>query len=79
MTLGGWPGGSALGNPTNSAEAPGSLTLISGLGRYPGAGNGNPPVFLAGKSHGERSLGGYSPCSHEELGRTEHTLKLCNC
>ena len=79
VTLRGWPGGSALGNPTNSAEAPGSLTLISGLGRYPGAGNGNPPVFLAGKSHGERSLGGYSPRSHEELGSTEHMLKLCNC
>ena len=33
---------------------------IPGSGRYPGEGNGNPlrstPVFLPGKSHGQRSL-----------------------
>ena len=29
----------------------------SGLGRFPGVGNGNPP----GKSHGQRSLESYSP------------------
>ena len=32
-----------------------------GTGRSPGEGNGNPlPVFLTGKSHGRRSLGGYT-------------------
>ena len=29
------------------------------------------PVFLPGKSHGQRSLLGYSPCSHKELDTTE--------
>ena len=30
------------------------------------------PVFLPGKSHGQRSLVGYSPWDHKELDRTEH-------
>ena len=35
---------------------------ISGSGRSPGEGNGNPfPVFLPGKSHGQRSLVGHHP------------------
>ena len=29
------------------------------------------PVFLLGKSHGWRSLAGYSPLDHEESDRTE--------
>ena len=36
--------------------------LIPGLGRSPGEGNGKPtPVFLPGKSHGQRSQVGYRP------------------
>ena len=31
------------------------------------------PVFLSGKSHGQRSLAGYSPWGHKELDITEHT------
>ena len=31
------------------------------------------PVFLLGKSHGQRSLAGYSPCSLKELDTTEAT------
>ena len=31
------------------------------------------PVFLPGKSHGQRSLTGYSPWSHKELDMTEPT------
>ena len=30
------------------------------------------PVFLPGKSHGQRSLAGYSPWGHKELDTTEH-------
>ena len=30
------------------------------------------PVFLPGKSHGERSLAGYSPWGHKESDTTEH-------
>ena len=33
------------------------------------------PVFLPGKSHGQRSLVGYSPKSCEESDMTEHTLQ----
>ena len=29
------------------------------------------PVFLPGKSHGQRSLGGYSPWGHKESDTTE--------
>ena len=36
--------------------------LIPGLGRSSGEENGYPlPVFLPGKSHGQKSLVGYSP------------------
>ena len=31
------------------------------------------PVFLPGKSHGQRSLVGYSPRGHKEWDTTEHT------
>ena len=30
-----------------------------------------PPVFLPGKVHGQRSLVGYSPWGHKELGKSE--------
>ena len=30
------------------------------------------PVFLPGESHGQRSLAGYSPWGHKELGMTAH-------
>ena len=30
------------------------------------------PVFLPGKSHGQRSPEGYSPQGHKELDMTEH-------
>ena len=46
---------------------------IRGLERSPGEGNDNPlQLFLPGKSHGERSLAGYSPWSHKESDTTEH-------
>ena len=48
----------------------GDLGLIPGLGRCPGGGNGTP-VFLAGETHGQRSLMGYSPRGHKESNTTE--------
>ena len=44
--------------------------MILESGRYPGGGQGNPltPVFLSGKSHGQRTLAGYS---HNESEMTE--------
>ena len=34
---------------------------IPGSGRSPGGGHGDPLIFLPGKPHGQRGLGGYSP------------------
>ena len=58
-TCGGFPGGSVVKNlPANAGDA----VSIPGSGRSPGEGNGKPtPVFLPAKSHGQRSLTGYSP------------------
>ena len=51
---------------------------IPGSGRSPGEGNGNPtPAFLSGKSHGQRSLIGYSPQGCKELDMTEETSHAC--
>ena len=36
-------------------------------------------VFLPGKSHGQRSLAGYSPWGRKELNTTEHAHLLCFC
>ena len=36
-----------------------------------GEGNGSTPVLLPGKSHGQRSLVGYSPRGHKESDTTE--------
>ena len=56
-----------------SACSAGDMSLIPGSGRCPGEGNGNKYtlVFLPGESHGQRSLVGYSPWAHKELGTTE--------
>ena len=34
------------------------------------------PVFLLGKSHGQRSLAGYSPWGHKESDTTEHACTV---
>ena len=48
------------------------LGSIPGSGRSPGEGIRQPtPVFLPEKSHEQRSLVGYSPWGHKELGMTE--------
>ena len=49
----GFPGDSAVKNPPAHA---GDAGTTPGSGRFPGKGNGNPPVCLPGKSHGQRSL-----------------------
>ena len=36
-------------------------------------------VFLSGKSHGQRSLMGYSPQGHKELDTTENLCILATC
>ena len=50
----------------------GDLGSIPGLGRSPGEGERLPtPIFLHWKSHGQRSLEGYSSWGHKELDTTE--------
>ena len=64
-----FPDGSVVKNPLANA---GDVGFIPGSGRSPGEGNGNStPVFLPGKSHGPRSLMGYSPGGHK---RDRHDL-----
>ena len=49
-------------NPLGSAEDMGS---VSGQGRSPGGGNGNPLQYSAGEIPGQRGLAGYSHGSAE--------------
>ena len=59
--------GSVVKNlPANTGDA-GS---ILGLETSPGVGDGNSPVFLPGKSHGQRNLVGYRPWGHKESDTT---------
>ena len=52
-------GSSAVKNLPSKA---GDVGWIPGYGRSPGEGNGSPlQYFCQGKSHGHRSLVGYSP------------------
>ena len=37
------------------------------------------PVFLPGKSHGQRNLAGYSPQGRKESDTTEATKHACTC
>ena len=61
-------------------EGPGAIlgfkTFLSFINRLlvtiSGEGNGTPtPVLLPGKSHGQRSLTGYSPWGYKESDMTE--------
>ena len=64
-----FPGGSDGKASAYYERDPGS---IPGSGRSPGEGKGNPiPVFFPGKSHGWRSLVGYSPWDWKESDTTE--------
>ena len=62
--LRGSPGGSVVKNTPANARDTGDMGFIPGLERSLGGGNGNLPVFLPGKSQGQRSLAGFSPWSH---------------
>ena len=54
-----------------------ACSLIPGLGRSPGEGNGNPTaVFLPGESHGQRRLVGYSPWGRKESDTTKRLYLL---
>ena len=62
----GFPGGSVVKNPPANA---GDVHLIPRLGSSPWRRKWQPTqVFLPGKSHGQRSLIGYSPWGHKRIG-----------
>ena len=55
--------GSVVKNPPGDT---GEAGLVPGWGSSPTEGKRQPtPVFLPGKSHGQRSLAGYSPWGHD--------------
>ena len=64
----GFPGGLDGKVSAYNAGDPGS---IPGSGRSPGEGSSNPLQYLPGKSHGRRSLVGYSPWGRKESDTTE--------
>ena len=71
MKFGGFPGGSVVKNQPANAGDTGS---IPGSGRFPWRRTWQPtPVFLPGKSNGQKSLVGYSPWDRKELNTTEET------
>ena len=61
----GFPDGSVS---KESACNAGDHGLIPGVGRSPGEGNGDPLQYSCLKSHGQRSLVGYSPWGCEGVG-----------
>ena len=58
----GFPDGSVVKNPPANARATGDANLISGLGRFPGVGNGNPLKYSClENSMNKGVLAGYNP------------------
>ena len=51
----------------------GDTSSIPGSGGYPGGEMATHSTILARKSHGQRSLAGYSPWSPKESDKTEHS------
>ena len=71
----GFPSGFSGGsNSKESACNARDLGSITGLGRFPAGGHGNPFQYSClENSHGQRSLVGYSPWGHKESDTTEVT------
>ena len=63
----GFPNDSAGKGSTCNAGGTGDASSIAGLGRSPGEGKGNPPVFLPRKSHAHWSVVGYSPWDRKDM------------
>ena len=72
--LQGFPGSSVGKESTFNVLYAGDVGSIPGLGRSPGRGHGNPLQYSClRKSHGQRSLMGYSPQGHKESNTTKAT------
>ena len=67
----GFPGGAMIENlPANAGDIR-EMQVRSPVGKIPWRKEWPPtPVFLPGKFHGQKSLGGYSPWSHKESDMT---------
>ena len=76
----GFPGDSVVKNPPAKA---GAAVSIPGLGTCPWRRKWQPtPVFLPGKSHGQRSLVGYCSWGRIRVGHdlaTKQQLRVCVC
>ena len=71
----GFPGGS---NGKESVHNVGDLRLIPGVHKSPWRREWQPtPVFLPGRSHGQRSLVGHSSWGHKESDMTERLTHTC--
>ena len=71
-----YPGGPSKESACSAGDA--DVDSIPGSGKSPGGGNGKPtPVFLPGKSHGQRSLEGHSPWGITESDTAEHAEHVC--
>ena len=82
--FGGSQGDGVVKNPPTNARDAGDTGLILGSGRSPGGGSGQHTlVILPGKTHGQRSLAGYSPWDGKESDKTErlsvHIVDLQCC
>ena len=70
--------GSVSKESTCNRGDPGEAVLIPGSRRYPGGGKWQPtPVFLPGKSHGQRSLADYSWKGCKESNTLEQLSTCC--
>ena len=70
--------GSSVGK--ESAFKVGDLGSVSGLGRPPGGGHGNPLQYSCLENpHGQRSLAGYGPWGRKESDRTERLSTALSC
>ena len=75
----GFPGGLVVKNPPANAGDAGH-GFDPWTGKIPWKRKWQPtPLFLPGKSHGQRSLVGYSPRGHKELTMTEPLSTQCMC
>ena len=78
---GDFPRGAVVRNLPANARDVRDMGLIPGWRRAPGEGNSHTPLYSCRKSHGQRSLMGYSPWGHKRVGHdwaTEHTHLLIN-
>ena len=72
MHTGFFPGGTVVKNPSASEGDETDAGSIPGSRRSPREGNGNPLQYSClERSHGWRSLAGYSPLGHKESDTAE--------